>query len=131
VSLPDAPVIVGGDPDRLQQVVGNLLDNAAKYTPEGGAVDVGLAVAGDRAELRVRDIGIGNPLEALPQVFEMFVQVHAEAGRHAGGLGIGLTLVRDLVALHGGSIEVSSADPGKGAEFVVRLPLESAAPAGL
>lgn len=131
VSLPDAPVVVRGDPDRLQQVVGNLLDNASKYTPEGGAVSVSLTAAGDRCELRVRDTGIGIPAEALPRVFDMFVQVNAEAGRAAGGLGIGLTLVQKLVALHGGTIEASSAGPGQGAEFVVRLPLESAAPSGL
>ncbi|HXG02500.1 MAG TPA: ATP-binding protein [Candidatus Binatia bacterium] len=131
VSLPDGPVVVSGDPDRLQQVVGNLLDNASKYTPEGGAVEVGLAVAGGCAELRVRDTGIGIPAEALPHVFDMFVQVHPDTGRSTGGLGIGLTLVRELVRLHGGTIEASSPGPGAGAEFVVRLPLESATSAGL
>jgi PAS domain S-box-containing protein len=114
---------VEGDFDRLAQVVSNLLSNAAKYMEPGGRIDVKLAREGDQAVLRVIDEGIGIPPEDLSRVFELFSQVRAHQGRAQGGLGIGLSLVRSLVDLHGGSITAHSAGPGRGSLFTVRLPL--------
>ena len=111
------------DPVRLAQVVGNLLDNAAKYTPPGGP-DLAERSSGEGGEvvLRVRDTGIGIAPELLPRVFDLFVQVDRSLARSQGGLGIGLTLVKRLVEMHGGSVEAHSDGPGKGSEFIVRLP---------
>jgi PAS domain S-box-containing protein len=114
---------VEGDFDRLAQVLSNLLSNAAKYMEPGGPIEVKLAQEGDRAVLRVSDAGIGIPREDLPRVFELFSQVRAHQGRAQGGLGIGLSLVRSLVEMHGGTITVDSAGPGQGSQFTVRLPL--------
>jgi signal transduction histidine kinase len=111
-----------GDPTRLAQVVCNLLNNAAKYTPEGGHVRVTAARERDEAVLRVADDGIGIRPEVLPRVFDLFVQDEAGRTLAQGGLGIGLSLVRSLVEMHGGSVEARSDGPGKGSEFVVRLP---------
>ncbi len=115
------PLWVSGDPPRLVQVVSNLLTNAAKYTPEGGNIWLSAAREDDAAAIRVRDNGVGIPREMLSRVFDLFVQVESESGSRAGGLGIGLTLVRRLVELHGGTVNVTSGGPGQGSEFVVRL----------
>jgi signal transduction histidine kinase len=122
VKVPAATVTVDADPTRLIQIVGNLLSNAAKYTPAGGAVDVSLSTVAGEAVLSVRDSGIGIPTAMLPRVFDLFMQVNPSLARSEGGLGIGLTLVRTLAELHGGSVAAHSAGPGRGSEFVVRLP---------
>jgi signal transduction histidine kinase len=110
------------DPTRLAQVVTNLVNNAAKYTEEGGHIWLTAERAGNEAVLRVRDDGIGIAPEVLPRVFELFAQGERALGRAQGGLGIGLSLVRRLVEMHGGTITAHSDGPGKGSEFVVRLP---------
>jgi len=118
--LPPQPLWVDADPDRLAQVINNLLNNAARYTPPGGRVTLKVDASGeDDVCISVTDTGIGLRAEDLPRVFEMFEQV-AEPGQ--GGLGIGLALVKRLVELHGGSVEAHSAGPGRGSEFQVRLP---------
>jgi signal transduction histidine kinase len=122
VSLPDEPVMLYGDRARLTQVLSNLLNNAAKYTPPGGSVYVTLESEADDAVFRVRDTGIGIPPNMLDKVFEMFLQIDSGLDRAHGGLGIGLTLVRELVGMHQGSIGVTSDGPGRGSEFVVRIP---------
>jgi signal transduction histidine kinase/integral membrane sensor domain MASE1 len=120
--------LVNGDPTRLEQVVGNLLDNALKYTPPGGRVDVTVTRERDEAVLRVRDSGIGIPPEALPGVFELFVQGAQSLDRTQGGLGMGLTLAKRLVELHGGRIAVASEGQDRGSEFTVCLPLARVSP---
>jgi signal transduction histidine kinase/CheY-like chemotaxis protein len=130
VALPEPPVYVTGDPARLAQVLANLLNNAAKYTPDGGHVWLTTRREGDEAVVRVRDNGAGIAAETLPHVFEMFTQSGRLLDRADGGLGIGLTLVRRLVELHGGSVSAHSDGPGAGSEFVVRLPLAPGAPDG-
>ena len=122
VSLPAPAVLLDGDPVRLAQVFGNLLTNAAKYTEPGGHIWLSGAGEGDMAIVRVRDTGIGMAPETLPFVFDLFVQADRTNTRARGGLGIGLTLVRRLLEMHGGSVTASSDGPGKGSEFVVRLP---------
>lgn len=122
VSVPSEPLVCEGDPVRLEQVVGNLLDNAARYTNAGGHIELQLERRGGDAVLRVRDDGIGIAPEALPRIFELFVQAGRQPERAVGGLGIGLAVVRDLVALHRGRVEAHSEGPGRGAEFVVFLP---------
>ena len=117
-----APGWVDGDPTRLEQITSNLLDNALKYTPNGGSIDVHLAQTGDDVLLTVRDSGVGIPSELLPQVFDVFVQGAISIDRSQGGLGIGLSLVRRLVELHGGSVSAHSEGSGKGSTFVIRLP---------
>ena len=123
VDLPTDPVEVDGDLTRLAQVVANLLDNAAKYTPAGGHVRVALAAEGNEAVVRVTDDGAGIPPDMLPHVWDMFAQVNRRLDRAQGGLGIGLALVKRLVELHHGSVEVYSGGAGTGATFAVRLPL--------
>ncbi|HUG54553.1 MAG TPA: PAS domain S-box protein [Vicinamibacteria bacterium] len=123
------PLRVDGDATRLSQVVLNLLNNAAKYTPDGGHVWVDLRARDDAAELSVRDDGIGISAELLPRVFDLFIQSERTLDRSEGGLGIGLTMVQRLVALHHGTVAAHSAGPGQGSEFVVRLPLAQAPPA--
>jgi len=123
LSVPDAALVVDGDATRLAQVVINLLANAAKYTPDGGLIEVELACTDGHAELRVRDNGIGIPADALGAVFNMFAQLEPALDRARGGLGIGLALARGIVDLHGGAILVQSAGPGLGSEFTLRLPL--------
>jgi len=120
-------VIVNADPTRLAQIITNMLDNALKFTPSGGAVDVDVLREGQEAVLRVSDTGIGISPEILPKVFELFAQAEQPRDRAAAGLGIGLTLSRRLVEMHGGSIVASSEGPGRGAQFTVRLPVEAAA----
>jgi signal transduction histidine kinase/ActR/RegA family two-component response regulator len=121
VALPERAVPVRGDANRLQQVIANLLDNASKYSPEGARVALALDVESERAVLRVRDAGIGIPAERRRTIFEPFTQGHPR--QSSGGLGIGLSLVRRIVDLHGGSIEVGDAPDGPGSEFTVRLRL--------
>ncbi len=111
------------DPTRAEQILVNLLTNAAKYTPEGGQIAVQAQAADGSVVLRVKDTGLGIPPAMLPRVFELFTQLDPSLDRAQGGLGIGLTVVRKLVELHGGSVSVASEGPGKGSEFTVRLPL--------
>lgn len=125
IRLPPEGLCVRGDPARLAQVVSNLLNNAAKYTEEGGRVSLTVVRAGDELLLRVRDTGIGISAEMLPHIFELFTQADHSLDRSQGGLGIGLTLVRRLVELHQGSVQATSAGPNQGSEFIVRLPLTS------
>jgi two-component system CheB/CheR fusion protein len=116
------PVRVTADPTRLTQVLANLLNNAAKYTDEGGEITLAVERDADQAIVRVRDTGAGISPEMLSRVFDLFTQVDDTLDRSQGGLGIGLTLVKSLVELHGGRVEVTSDGVGKGSEFVVRLP---------
>ena len=123
IVLPEAPVGVFADAMRMVQVVSNLLHNAAKYTPRGGYIRVAAQATDEAASIAVRDNGIGIPSHDLSRIFTMFTQLDG-ARRHApGGLGVGLALSQQLVELHGGIIQASSAGPGKGSEFVVRIPL--------
>jgi signal transduction histidine kinase len=122
VHVPPRGLAVDGDPDRLAQVVSNLLTNAAKYTERGGRVTVSAERRGDGIAVRVQDTGIGIAPEMLPRVFEMFVQEQQALDRSRGGLGLGLTIVRSLVAMHGGTVEVHSEGRNRGSEFVVTLP---------
>jgi signal transduction histidine kinase len=114
---------VTADPERLELVLGNLLDNAAKYTEPGGRVTVSVEVAGDEAVLRVRDTGVGIAPEVLTSVFDPFVREVIPGVGPRRGSGVGLLLVRTLVELHGGRVEASSAGRGLGSEFVIRLPV--------
>jgi two-component system, chemotaxis family, CheB/CheR fusion protein len=123
VSVPPEPVFVDGDPVRLLQVVGNLLSNASKFTEGGGRIELRLEREEDHALVRVRDNGIGIIEAQLSRIFDMFAQAENSLERTRSGLGIGLTLVKTLVEMHGGSIFVHSAGAGQGSEFVVRLPL--------
>jgi signal transduction histidine kinase len=116
------PMWVLADPERLELVLGNLLDNAAKYTEPGGRITVSVEAARDEVVLRVRDTGIGIAPEVLPFVFDPFVRERVPGVRPRQGSGIGLLLVRTLVELHGGRAEASSAGRGQGSEFVIRLP---------
>jgi PAS domain S-box-containing protein len=123
VELPAEALAMEGDPTRLEQVAANLLNNAARYTKPGGEVAVSLASEGGTAVLRVRDNGIGIRPELLQRVFDPFLQADRVPGSVQEGLGLGLTLVKELVEMHGGTVEARSAGPGRGSEFVVRLPL--------
>jgi PAS domain S-box-containing protein len=124
VSLPEDPLYVDADPNRLAQVVSNLVNNAAKYTPKGGSVHLSAIREGEKVvTLSVADTGVGIPPEMLESIFEMFSQGEGSSRTSTSGLGIGLTLVKSLVQLHGGSIEARSAGPNKGSEFRVRLPI--------
>ncbi|MCC2668806.1 MAG: domain S-box [Armatimonadetes bacterium] len=124
VLLPEGPLRISADPVRLEQVICNLLLNAAKYTEPGGRIVVRLDVAGASARLSVRDTGLGITAEFLPSVFDLFAQAERNLDRSQGGLGIGLTLVRRLVEMHGGTVEARSEGLGQGSEFVVILPIE-------
>jgi signal transduction histidine kinase len=130
VDIAPEPMPLYIDPFRLQQVLANLLTNAAKYTPDGGEISVTAAPQGEQAVFTVRDNGIGIAADMLPHVFELFAQSDRTRKQSAGGLGIGLALVRDLVELHGGNVSASSGGPNRGSEFVVSLPLEQPAPSG-
>jgi signal transduction histidine kinase/ActR/RegA family two-component response regulator len=123
ITIEAQPAPVMGDPARLEQVITNVLDNALKYTPDGGRIDVRVGREGQRAVVRVRDTGIGVAADRLPHIFDMFVQVDQPVDRSRGGLGLGLALVRQLVDLHGGSVRAVSEGPGAGTEIVVDLPL--------
>lgn len=122
VDLPRPVPTLEADPLRLAQVISNLLTNAAKYSDEGAEVVLSARTRDTRLEIKVRDNGIGIPADALPSIFKMFAQVEGTAARSEGGLGIGLSLVKGLVELHGGTITAHSDGPGKGSEFVIDLP---------
>jgi PAS domain S-box-containing protein len=122
VSLPTKPIWVEADPARLEQVVVNLLNNAAKYTDTGGFIRMTVKQEGTEAVIRVRDNGAGIAPELLPHIFELFTQVDGSLGRSYGGLGIGLALARNLVEMHEGRLQASSAGLGKGCEFAIKLP---------
>jgi PAS domain S-box-containing protein len=122
VSLADEPLHVEADPTRLEQVLTNLLNNAAKYTDPGGRITVSAGREDGEVVLRVRDTGIGIAPDILPRIFDLFVQAERRLDRSQGGIGIGLTLVRKLIELHGGRIEATSAGIGQGSEFIIRLP---------
>ncbi|HEY1042355.1 MAG TPA: PAS domain S-box protein [Telluria sp.] len=126
LKLHDAPLPVHADPTRIAQVVGNLLTNAAKYTPHGGKIKLVVEQVGGEAVISVTDNGVGIPPESLESVFDMFSQVGRNMHHAQGGLGIGLSLVRQLVGLHGGTVSARSDGAGKGSTFIVRLPIDSA-----
>ena len=122
LDLPDLPIYVDGDATRLAQIVGNLLHNAAKYTPEGGHIAIRARAVQGTVELRVLDDGRGIAAEALPQIFDLFAQEERSLNRSEGGLGIGLTVVRSMVERHGGTVEATSGGRNAGSEFIVTLP---------
>ncbi len=122
VIRPVEPVWLEGDPVRLDQVLVNLLNNAAEFTEPGGCIELSISQQEDLALLRVRDNGTGIAADLLPRVFDLFAQADNSLDRDGGGLGIGLTLVKRVVALHGGTIDVTSEGQGRGSEFTVRLP---------
>src|SRR5207245_2620760 len=122
IDIPKRAVWLDVDPTRFTQVIANLLHNATKFTPQGGRIDIVAAEEDGWMELRVRDSGEGMAPEVLSHVFELFVQGPPPIDRPRGGLGLGLTLVRRLVELHGGTIEASSGGSGRGSEFTVRVP---------
>lgn len=128
ILLPQDPVRIDGDPARMLQVFGNLISNACKFTTAGGRIRVEVAVTDAEVEVTIADDGIGIPADALATVFEMFAQVEAPAEQVRSGLGIGLTLVRQLVTQHGGSVTAHSNGVGRGSTFVARLPLLRRAP---
>lgn len=121
--LPTEPLWIEGDPARLEQIAVNLLNNAAKYTDPGGAIDLSVSQEGGDAVLRVRDNGMGIDPEMLPRIFDLFTQVDGSLSRSRGGLGIGLALVSTLVEMHGGRVQAHSAGLGKGCEFTVKIPM--------
>jgi signal transduction histidine kinase/CheY-like chemotaxis protein len=123
IDMPAGSILVDADPTRMAQVFANLLNNAAKYTERGGQITLTVEQQGEWAVIFVRDTGIGIPPEMLPRVFDMFLQVDRSLEKAQGGLGVGLSLVKGLVELHGGSVEAHSDGLGRGSEFVVRLPL--------
>jgi signal transduction histidine kinase len=127
VAIVDAGLFVDADRARISQVLSNIMNNAAKFTPAGGHIQLSACRVEQTAEIRVRDDGIGIPSEMLPCVFDMFTQVDGSLERSRGGLGIGLSIVRTLVQMHGGTVAAHSNGAGHGSEFVIRLPL--AAPA--
>jgi two-component system CheB/CheR fusion protein len=131
VSTAPEPLPVLADPTRLEQVLANLIRNAAKFTEPGGVIAVEATAEDGEAVVRVRDSGMGIPADLLPRIFDLFTQGHQGLDRAAGGLGIGLTLVHNLIEMHGGRVRAASAGPGKGSEFTIRLPLlKTAAAAG-
>lgn len=130
VILPSRALLVHGDSTRLVQVLVNLLNNAAKYTPEGGRVTLSVTEQENRVRISVHDTGAGIPADLLDKVFDLFTQGERTLDRSDGGLGIGLTLVRRLVEMHDGNVQAFSAGPGQGSEFVVDLPLVNEATEG-
>jgi len=122
VSIPEHPVYLDADFTRLSQVLLNLLNNAAKYTEQSGHISLTGAEEGGQVVIRVKDNGIGIPPDQLSRVFDMFTQLDRSLDRSQGGLGLGLTLVLQLIRMHGGSVEARSEGLGKGSEFIVRLP---------
>jgi PAS domain S-box-containing protein len=123
VFLSETPVMIEGDAARVHQILVNLLTNAIRYTPQGGAVGLRISEEGEEAVVRVKDTGVGIPPEKLASIFELFTQVHEHLAESHAGLGLGLSLARELVTLHGGSIQAASEGAGKGSEFIVRFPL--------
>ena len=129
ILLAPAPILVDGDAIRLQQVIANLLDNAAKYTAEGGRIWIKATIEDEDAVVRIEDNGVGIAPDMLQFIFELFAQVqNDDQGAGAEGLGIGLSLVKELVALHGGTVQANSDGIGKGSAFTVRLPLLASPP---
>jgi PAS domain S-box-containing protein len=122
MDLPAVPVHVNADRTRLAQVFANLLNNSAKFSDPGQPITIAVSREGDHAVVRVRDVGAGIPREALPKIFDMFGQADGSLNRTKGGLGIGLSLVKRIAEMHGGSVEARSEGPGRGSEFVVRIP---------
>jgi two-component system, sensor histidine kinase len=122
IDLVSEPVWISGDAVRVEQIIGNLVSNALKFTRGDGVVSVFVGREGDDAVLRISDQGIGIPADMLPKIFDLFVQAHHTIDRSRGGLGIGLTLVRRLVELHGGAVHAHSDGDGRGSTFTVRLP---------
>ena len=127
LSLPSEPIRMVGDPTRLEQVVVNLLNNAAKYTEDGGRIWLSMVREDEHAVISVRDNGIGIPPEVLPSLFDLFTQGERTLDRSEGGLGLGLTLVRSLVEMHRGEVSARSEGPGTGSDFEVRLPIANTA----
>lgn len=123
VEQPEVPIWLDADHTRLSQIVANLLNNAAKYTPAGGNIALRVRLLGSQVEIVVSDDGVGIPEEMQRHIFEIFTQIDVHRVRAQGGLGIGLALVRQLIALHGGTIEVASAGRDRGSTFTVRLPI--------
>jgi signal transduction histidine kinase len=123
VQLPTGRLVVLGDPTRLSQALGNVLGNAAKYTERGGRITLSATELESEVELRVSDNGIGIPVDLLPMIFNLFTQLDRTSGPTQSGLGIGLALVQRLIEMHGGSVTAHSDGPGRGSEFVIRLPL--------
>jgi signal transduction histidine kinase/CheY-like chemotaxis protein len=123
LSLPSSPVYVEADPTRLEQIVVNILNNAVKYTPPKGGITVNVVQEDGEGVLRIRDTGVGISPEMLPRIFDLFAQGDQSLAHTSGGLGIGLTLVRRLVELHGGRVSVHSDGAGRGSEFTIRMPL--------
>jgi signal transduction histidine kinase len=126
VAAPPEPLTLLADPTRLEQVLANLIRNAAKFTEPGGVITVAAAAEDGEAVVRIRDSGMGIPADLLPRIFDLFTQGHQGLDRATGGLGIGLTLVRNLIEMHGGRVQAASAGPGMGSEFTIRLPLLAA-----
>jgi two-component system CheB/CheR fusion protein len=122
ISLPPGPIWLDGDAIRLTQVIGNILQNSAKYTEPAGHIWLTCEREAGSVAIHIRDDGVGMDASLLPRIFDLFTQADRAIDRSQGGLGIGLTLVRTLVEMHGGTVEVWSAGPGQGSEFVVRLP---------
>jgi signal transduction histidine kinase len=123
LAVPPEPIWLDADMTRVAQVIGNLLNNAAKYTPEGGRIDLSLRTDGEGAVFAISDNGLGIPADMQSKVFQLFAQVGDHADRARGGLGIGLALVKQLVEMHDGSVSAESAGPGQGSVFTVRIPL--------
>ena len=130
VELGDAPIIVEADEVRLAQVVSNLVDNAAKYTPDNGHISVGLIREGEEVEIVVRDSGVGIPPEQIAGIFDAFTQLEGSQVASAGGLGLGLALVKSLTELHGGAVTVVSEGRDRGSAFHIRLPLHTPSDGG-
>jgi CheY-like chemotaxis protein/two-component sensor histidine kinase len=126
-----AGLAVLGDEHRLTQVLANLLTNAAKYTEPGGRITLSAAASEGQAVIRVKDAGVGISAELLPRIFDLFVQGYRTPERSGGGLGLGLSIVRRLVEMHGGQVQAASDGPGSGSEFTVLLPLDASGEAGL
>ncbi len=131
ITIPQEPIPLYGDTVRLGQVFANLLNNAAKYTDPKGQIWLNARQEGDEVIVSVRDNGIGISATVLPKIFDMFMQADRSTNRSQGGLGIGLTLVKRLTEMHGGSISVQSAGEGRGSEFIVRLPVAKLPPSGV
>jgi CheY-like chemotaxis protein len=134
VSLPPRPVYIDADLTRIAQIGTNLLNNAARYTPPGGQIWLEVELKGEKVAVRVRDTGIGIPGEMLSRIFEMYTQIDDESGPARAGLGIGLSLVKSLLEMHGGTISAHSEGKGRGSEFVFLLPVardQSPAPKNL
>jgi signal transduction histidine kinase len=127
IELPDELISVEGDKTRLVQVIANILHNAAKFMDPGGRIRLSVRRDGQYVAIKIADTGIGIAPELVPRIFELFTQVHSKSERAQGGLGIGLALVRRLTEMHGGSVSVQSEGPGRGAEFIVKLPVMASA----